>query len=338
MNTATALLMFPKPGTDPTPPVLPAAVLRWTVGLGVHDGNGAWDATTTENWTGDNGATRRAWAGSIEAQFGEGTSGTAGTVTIPVGGVTAGALTFKIPNAGHYTVAGSPLTLTQAAINCGDDTTITAPIVLAADLAVDAYWISFGVFDSGALTIGDISGPHGITIYNGLAITGACTVTGPIAVSGNGFTFFPYLTVTGTISGSSGVSVLSGAIAGTGTVSDPVSLVNGTLAGGTDAAPTGTLTLADTLDGDEFSSLVFRSNGTNAVSQVVQTLPSQVVDIDGWTIDCTTGHNLNAGTYTVLTLHATSTFTGTPVAGTVPANRSSMSVAIVGNLLQITVA
>jgi fibronectin-binding autotransporter adhesin len=107
--------------------VLPAAALSWDPGItgtATAGGAGTWNTSTNSWW---NGSAQIAWpatsSGADEATF----AGTAGTVTIVPGGVTAAKVNF---NTGGYTVTGGPLTLDGAAIlrTPGGTTTLDAPL------------------------------------------------------------------------------------------------------------------------------------------------------------------------------------------------------------------
>ena len=105
----------------------------------VEGGSGTWGSLT--NWTDSAGSANSAWGGDI-AIF----QGTAGTVTIAPGGVSAAGLQFVTDG---YTLAGAPLTLSQAqtVIRVGDGTdasefntaTISADITGAGALVKDDY-------------------------------------------------------------------------------------------------------------------------------------------------------------------------------------------------------
>jgi fibronectin-binding autotransporter adhesin len=97
-------------------------------------GSGIWDAGTTANW--DSAATlgtSLVWpsssSGNDDAIFG----GTAGTIVIDAGGVTANSLTFNI---GGYTLGGGAITLdgTTPGITTAGDTTISSVIAGSAGL------------------------------------------------------------------------------------------------------------------------------------------------------------------------------------------------------------
>jgi fibronectin-binding autotransporter adhesin len=124
---------------------------------GIQDGDGTWNTTNT-NWF--SGGSNVPWANDAlsDAVFG-GTSGTGGTLNLSTD-ITAGSLSF---NTTGYTLAGSPLNLAGAStISAGTDVTatITSSILSAGT----------GLTKTGAGTIvlrGDNSGISGAVTVNG---------------------------------------------------------------------------------------------------------------------------------------------------------------------------
>ena len=107
-----------------------AQTLTWDGGMtsSPAGGTGTWDAGTTADWY--NGAADTIWANGDNAVFG----GTAGTVTIASGGVTANSLLFSTTG---YVVTGGALTLSGSSLvttNTGLTATISSPIAGTAGL------------------------------------------------------------------------------------------------------------------------------------------------------------------------------------------------------------
>lgn len=147
--------------------------------------------------------------------------------------------------------------------------------------------------------------------------------------------------VTGSWAAGSTVTVNGGRLRGNGTVNGPLVLSNtaGTVvAGGAGPGSTGTLTLGGSLTfGGSTCAIELTTNGTGIVSQISKPALLTNVDLNNVTVGFAAGQNLDAGTYTVMTLGATSTFSGAATVGAFPANRSGMSVFTSANLLRVTV-
>ncbi len=116
-----------------------AASLTWDASTGTsgpQDGGGAWDTTSSSWW---NGTADIKWtAGSANtAVFGSG-SGTAGTVTVAAGGVTAGGIVFNAAASGNYTLSGGGITLsgTDPTILAWRDATINSPLTVSTGILV----------------------------------------------------------------------------------------------------------------------------------------------------------------------------------------------------------
>jgi len=118
--------------------IVSAATLTWDpvpTGAGITDGSGTWD-TASLNWTADGGTTRVAWTNGDDAIIGGGSVGSAGTITIDGGGVSANSITCNLPNGGgSYTITGGTLTLTGNSVDTNaQDLKISSVIAGAAGL------------------------------------------------------------------------------------------------------------------------------------------------------------------------------------------------------------
>ncbi|MBI1370593.1 MAG: hypothetical protein GC162_18300 [Planctomycetes bacterium] len=173
-----------------------AATYTWdtspgTVGVGngtITGGTGAWN-TTNGNWTTDGGVNNIAWPTSgtdNDAVFG----GTAGTVTIAAGGVTANDLTFNNAS-GTYDIAGATLTL--------NGTTPT----LTVNGSVSDY-IHSVIAGSGGFVK---EGTGNLTLFASNSISGGLTVNaGTVQLQGNAS--FNVSTVPGTITVNNGAMLV----------------------------------------------------------------------------------------------------------------------------------
>lgn len=143
---------------------LARAQLQWDPGLTPatpSGGTGTWSAlATVMNWS--NGAADVAWDSNV-AVFG----GTAGTVTIDAGGVSATGLTF---NTTGYTITGGTLTLTG-----------TAPTITVGAATTDTAIISAPIAGTAGLTM---AGPGTLTLSGANTYTGGTTInTGTVIVN-----------------------------------------------------------------------------------------------------------------------------------------------------------
>ena len=141
-------------------PAAKAATLNWDgadlVTSGAQGGAGTWDTSTTANWW--DGTSNIVWPAlggtDDDAIFG----GTAGTVTIAAGGVTANDLTF---NSTGYVLGGGVLTLNGASptitVGSGLSASITAKISGASGLTKSG---------NGSLTLSGANDYAGVTAIN----------------------------------------------------------------------------------------------------------------------------------------------------------------------------
>jgi autotransporter-associated beta strand protein len=125
-------------GMTPTP-----LTFTWSTNMtgAAIDGAGAWD-NSTAHWTGSNN-THAVWSSVLgdTAVFGAG--GTAGTVTLDAGGITAGGLIFNAGVTGAYMLTGGPLLLTNAPV-----IRVDAPAQIASQISGTA-----GFSKTGAATL-----------------------------------------------------------------------------------------------------------------------------------------------------------------------------------------
>ena len=123
-HVSTVFDTFSLLGMTPTP-----LTFTWSTSLtgAAIDGAGPWD-NSTAHWTSSNN-THAVWSSVLgdTAVFGSG--GTAGTVTLDAGGITAGGLIFNAGVTGAYMLTGGPLLLTNAPVIKVDATAqIASPI------------------------------------------------------------------------------------------------------------------------------------------------------------------------------------------------------------------
>ena len=150
------------------------------------------------------------------------------------------------------------------------------------------------------------------------------------------------LLVNGSLASGTTTTVNGGLLGGTGTLNGASSFSNtiGTSMQG-DGGATGTLTLTGPVTiGGSTVTLVVNTNGTTACSNITINLSVLgSVNLNGITVNFGVGQNINAGTYNILsTAGLLTSLTGSATVGTLPANRTTMSLAITGGNLQVTVS
>jgi len=176
-----------------------------------------------------------------------------------------------------------------------------------------------------------------ITFTGGIAGAGSFTKAGSniVTISTTATTFTGTATVAAgqlsilvSMGSASGITVSGGRLRGTSTVSPaPTTVANvagSDVQAGTTA--TGTLTTGNITFSGVNAAINTRTDGTTTVSLIA----AQTVVLGGMTANFEPAHNLNAGTYTMMTSTGMS---GTVVQGTTPIGRTWVSLGIVGNNL-----
>ena len=228
-------------GTVTTTGLVYSGLSTWTGASG-----GSWGTLASGfgvNWGTDQGSPGLdAGFTSVDtATFGS----TAGSVTVNLDGANPSLNAITFNTTGSYTVAqgtgGGLLTLAGggASITAAGTQVISAPVTLAADVAVSVTGASDTLSLSGA--IGETGGAKTLTKTGAgtLTLSNTNTYTGATTVSAG------TLLVSGSLSGSSAVSVTAGTLGGTGTVG-PVTVSGGAfLQGGDGVAASGALTSAN---------------------------------------------------------------------------------------------
>src|SRR6478609_716493 len=242
-------------------------------------------------------------------------------ITIGAGGATL----EKNGASGTQKIAASPVFSASATLTLAGSSTSLASFGSLSNVIADGA--------GGAVASVTKSG----TGWWGLSSFSANTYTGPTLISGGVL----IISSTAQPSNSSGITADGGEVCFAGTMSRPVAIQNtagSSICASTNGTSTANGTISSTLTfGGSNSKIRFCTNGTTTVSTITQSTASQTVALNGVTVDCTAGQNLNAGTYTILTIAGTSTFTGTATAGLKPANCTTMTMQIVGQSLQIVV-
>jgi len=189
---------------------------RWDLAVttGIQDGQGTWNTTNTY-FSNDNGATRIAWVPGSIAQFGGGSSGTAGG-NIVTGTQTCTGLIFNTPFAGAYTFGGGTIAFIGASfIECNSATGMTGSGVLSGD--------TITVRGTATFTIAGASTPNTMTTLN---VTSGATVTFTLGFT----TKLPTssLIVGGTVnfSQSTSAATISCVISGSGTIASSNTTTN----------------------------------------------------------------------------------------------------------------
>jgi fibronectin-binding autotransporter adhesin len=181
---------------------------RWDLAVttGIQDGQGTWNTTNTY-FSNDNGATRIAWVPGSIAQFGGGSSGTAGG-NIVTGTQTCTGLIFNTPFAGSYTFGGGTIAFIGASfIECNSATGMIGSGMLSGGTITVRGTATFTIAGSSAAnTIDTLNVTSGATV----AFTAAYTVKLPTSS----------LIVGGTVSFAAATSAttISCVISGAGTI------------------------------------------------------------------------------------------------------------------------
>jgi autotransporter-associated beta strand protein len=177
---------------------------------------------------------------------------------------------------------------------------MTGNVNLPAGFSSNLPTILYGpttLLGAGAGAIGAVSGSFGLTIGSGqIALTGASTYNGDTTVNGG------TLEVDGTITNTSRVTVNSGGtLSGIGTVDPPTTAImnGGTLAPGSAAMPTGTLTIAGNLVFQSAALYLITIDGASAGKTSVT---GGSASLGGASVSIASGSTFVVGTrYTILT-------------------------------------
>ena len=163
---------------------IPLSAWQWdggdTVNAGAQGGNGSWDTTSSNWWTGAANASWPTTGTNNDAVF----DGAAGTVTLVAGGVSANDLTFSTDG---YALSGGPLTLSG-----------TSPVIA---VFAGTTSISSSIAGAGGWTK---SGAGSLRLSSGNSFTGTTVIAGGILIA-------QHNTALGASGSGNGTTVQSGA-------------------------------------------------------------------------------------------------------------------------------